>query len=149
VLPRCATNIVLRTPLPPAIWEQYTLPKAHGHRDLLFCPSYVIPFLARCPTFLIHHGSYEGYPQAFSWWALRKARAAYSMSAKRATVVTTVSEYSKRDMVRFYGIHPNRVHVVPDGVDTALFCTIGDHQRLADWRVRTFGSDVPYILYVG
>src|SRR6516225_9454035 len=52
VLPPGATNVVLPSALPPAMWEQFTLLRAHGHRDLLFCPSYVIPLLARCPTFL-------------------------------------------------------------------------------------------------
>jgi glycosyltransferase involved in cell wall biosynthesis len=149
VLPTCAQNVVLYSPWPLAVWEQFTLLRAHGRRNLLFCPSYVIPFFAHCPTFLIHHGSYEGYPQAFSWWALNKARVAYSLSARLATVVTTVSEHSKRDMVRFYGIRPERVHVVPDGVDTTLFRRIEDKERLKQWRVRILGADVPYIAYVG
>jgi glycosyltransferase involved in cell wall biosynthesis len=149
VLPPCARNVVLSSPWPLAMWEQFTLLRAHGHHNLLLCPSYVIPFFARCPTLLIHHGSYEGYPEAFSWWALNKARAAYLLSARLATVVTTVSEHSKRDMVRFYGIKPERVHVVPEGVDTKLFRPIDDQQRLKQWRVRVLGSDVPYIVYVG
>ncbi len=149
VLPSCATNIVLPSPLPLALWEQLILARAHGDRDLLFCPSYVIPLLARCPTFLIHHGSYEGYPQAFDWWTRNKARAAYSLSAKRATVVCTVSEYSKRDMARFYRIEPDHIHVVPDGVNTRLFRPLPEPQRLAQWRIKTFGSDTPYIVYVG
>ncbi len=98
-LPPNATNVVLRSSFPPAAWEQFTLPRAHGSKDLLFCPSYVIPLLARCcPTFLIHHGSYEGYPEAFDWWTRNKARAIFSLSARRATMVCTVSEHSKRDM---------------------------------------------------
>ena len=92
-----------------AWWEQVTLARAHGRRGLLLCPSYVIPLLARSPTFLIHHGSYEGYPQAFSWWALNKARAIYTLSAWRADGVSTVSEYSRRDMVRYYRL-PVRAH---------------------------------------
>jgi hypothetical protein len=104
VLPSCATNVVLRSSLSNALWEQITLLKAHGARNLLFCPSYVIPLLAKCPTLLVHHGSYEGYPKAFDWWTLNKARAIYTASAWRATSVSTVSESSKRDMVRFYGI---------------------------------------------
>src|SRR6266849_5086870 len=135
VLPRCTTSVVLPSTLPPALWEQITMLKAHGSRDLLFCPSYVIPLLARCPTFLIHHGSYEGYPQAFSWWKLNKARAIYSLSAKRASAVSTVSEYSKKDMVRFYGMRLERIHVVPDGVDTTLFRPITDRERLVKWRM--------------
>ena len=148
-LPQCATNVVLRSSLPLSMWEQFVLLKAHGNNDLLLCPSYVIPLLARCPTFLIHHGSYEGYPQAFSWWTLNKARAIYSMSAKRATAVSTVSEYSKRDMVRFYGIPPERIQVVPDGVDTTLFRPIHDPERLIKWRIGIFGLDMPFIVYVG
>lgn len=148
-LPPCAVNVVLRSPLPPSMWEQLVLLKAHGGKDLLFCPSYVVPLLARCPTFLIHHGSYEGYPQAFSWWTLNKARAIYSLSARRATAVSTVSEYSKRDMVRFYGVNPDKIHVTPDGVDTRLFHPITERSALSEWRARRLGSDVPFVLYVG
>ena len=148
-LPFCARNIVLASPLPPGLWEQFTLMWAHGSNDLLFCPSYVIPILARCPTLLIHHGSYEGYPRAFSWWALNKARVAYSLSANRATVVCTVSEHSKREMVRFYGLKPEQINVVPEGVDTRIFHPAKDSQSLTKWRVRTFGSDTPFVAYVG
>ncbi len=148
-LPNNAANVVLPSSLPPALWEQFTLLKAHGSRHLLFCPSYVVPLLARCPTFLIHHGSYEGYPQAFDWWTLNKARAIYTLSAKRATCVSTVAEYSKKDMVRFYGMRPEAIHVVPEGVDTRRFRPLQDPGALADWRRRVFGEDFPYIAYVG
>lgn len=52
VLPCCARNVVLPSLLPLGAWEQFTLIRAHGDNDLLFCPSYVVPILARCPTFL-------------------------------------------------------------------------------------------------
>jgi hypothetical protein len=144
VLPSCATNIVLPSPLPLALWEQLTLLRAHGHRGLLFCPSYVIPVLARCPTFLIYHGSYEGYPQAFDWWTRNKARAAYSLSAKQATVVCTVSEYSKRDMVRLSN-ETGRRHVVRRASIRSCPPDTGI-ERLAQWRVKTFGSVCLYHL---
>lgn len=148
-LPTGATNVVLPTRLPPALWEQVTLPRAHGRAGLLLCPSYVIPLFARCPTFLIHHGSYEGYPQAFDWWTLNKARAIYTLSAWRASGVATVSEYSRRDMVRYYRMSAERIHVVPDGVDTRLFRPIHDREALSRWRATLLGADVPYITYVG
>ncbi|MGH9688095.1 MAG: glycosyltransferase family 4 protein [Candidatus Acidiferrales bacterium] len=148
-LPACATNIVLKSSLPAAGWEQYTLPRAHGSQNLLFCPSYVIPLMVSCPTFLIHHGSYEGYPQAFDWWTLNKARAIYTLSAKRATLVSTVSEYSKKDMIHFYWMRPEEIHVVPEGVDTRRFRPLADRLALSGWRRRIFGEDLPYIVYVG
>jgi glycosyltransferase involved in cell wall biosynthesis len=148
-LPRGGTNVVLPSRLPPGLWEQITLPRAHGGRGLLLCPSYVIPLLAASPTFLIHHGSYEGYPQAFDWWTLNKARVAYALSAWRATGVSTVSEYSRRDMARYYRLPPERIAVVPEGVDTRRFRPLADRAAVAAWRDGAVGAGVPYIAYVG
>ncbi len=148
-LPPGASNVVLPSSLPYALWEQITLPRAHGRRGLLLCPSYVIPLLARCPTFLIHHGSYEGYPQAFDWWTLNKARAIYTLSAWKATAVSTVSEFSRRDMMRFYRLPASRIEVVPDGVDTRLFRRLEDRAAVDRWRADFQGGDLPYVAYVG
>ena len=148
-LPSIATNVVVPSRLPPALWEQVALPRAHGRAGLLFCPSYVVPLFAPSPTFLVHQGSYEGYPQAFPRRVLYKAWLAYAASAWRATAVSTVSEYSRRDMHRFYRIPIERVHVVPEGVDTANFRPIRDPERLAAFRRDWLGADAPYITYVG
>jgi glycosyltransferase involved in cell wall biosynthesis len=151
-LPPGARNVVVPSSLPPSLWEQVALPAAHGRRDVLFCPSYVIPLFASCPTLVVHHGSYEGYNrrrEVFGWWQRTKARAAYHLSARRATVVSTVSEYSRRDMERFYHLPAERIHVIPEGVDTDLFRPIDDAALLAEWRRRVLGEDVPFLLYVG
>lgn len=151
-LPAIARNVVVASRLPPSLWEQIALPRAHGSRNVLFCPSYVAPVLARCPTLVTHHGSYEGYAdrrEVFHWWPRSKARIAYQLSARCADVVTTVSQYSRGDMVRFYGIAAERVHVIPDGVDTALFRPIDDPAAMAAWRRRILGADTPFLLYVG
>jgi glycosyltransferase involved in cell wall biosynthesis len=151
-LPPIARNIVVRSTLSPALWEQLVLPRAHGSRDVLLCPSYVLPMLARCPTLLIHHGSYEGYARAaevFSRWTRIKYRISYPLSAWRATAVCTVSEHSRQDMARFYRLAPERIHVVPEGVDTRVFRPVSDTTRLSAWRRKVFGDDVPFILYVG
>lgn len=148
-LPSCAQNVVLPSPLPLGLWEQFVLPRTHGTKNLLFCPSYVVPILARCPTLLIHHGSYEGYAQAFPWWSRTKARMIYQLSARRATLVSTVSQHSKQDIIRFYGVAPEKIHVIPEGVDTQLFRPIKVAKQLTDWKHRIFGEDVPFLLYVG
>jgi glycosyltransferase involved in cell wall biosynthesis len=151
-LPRIARNIVVPSRLSAALWEQLVLPRAHGARDVLLCPSYFLPLLARSPTLLIHHGSYEGYAAArevFRWSTRVKYRIAYPLSAWRASAVSTVSEHSRRDMAKFYRLPAERIHVIPDGVDTRVFRPLDDPDRLSEWRQRVFGEDVPFVVYVG
>jgi len=147
-LPAVGRNVVVASALPSGLWEQIALPRAHGKRDLLLCPSYISPWAARCPTLLIHHGSYEGYPEAFAWWPRTRARLVYALSAHRATQVTTVSEHSRRDIARFYRLSPQKISVIPDGVDTELFFPSED-AGVAAWRRRVLGEDAPFLLYVG
>ena len=148
-LPPIARSVVLESRLPYALWEQVTLPHAHGGRDLLFCPSYVVPLFARCPTLLVHHGSYEGHPQSFDRWTRIKTRSIYTLSAWRATAVSTVSEHSKRDMTRYYHLPAERIRVIPEGVDCRTFRPLRDPDRARRWRKEIFGDDVPYLAYVG
>lgn len=149
VLPSLARSVVLPSRLPYSLWEQIILPRAHRRAGVLLCPSYVLPLFTRSPTLLIHHGSYEGYPPAFDRWTRLKARFAYTLSAHRATAVSTVSKYSQHDMARFYRMRPDRIAVIPEGVDTGLFRPLDDPDRLRAWRLSFLGADVPYVAYVG
>lgn len=151
-LPARTRSVVVPSRGPYGLWEQLHLPRAHGRSAVLFCPSYVAPLRAKCPIVLIHHGSYEGfegYGQNFSWWARQKSYHAYRLSARRADRLVTVSEQSKRDMVKFYGVPASKVHVIPEGVDTTLFRPLRDEAELSAFRKRLFGEDVPFLLYVG
>jgi glycosyltransferase involved in cell wall biosynthesis len=148
-LPPSAKSIVHPSSLPFGLWEQLVLPIVHRGDDLLLCPSYVAPIFARGPILLVHHGSYEGYPQTSRWWRRQKIRILYTASAHRATHMTTVSEHSKRDIVRYYGVSSDKITVVPEGVDTKLFRPITDTSLLKQWRVDKLGSDSPFIMYVG
>lgn len=148
-LPPGARNVVLPSRLPLGLWEQTVLPYADRASDLLLCPSYVATVASRPPTFLIHHGSYEAYPEAFSRYVRTKARLTYAVSAHRATAMSTVSEQSKRNIVRYYRVPAEKVHVVPEGVDTTLFRPTEDEEQLARWRREVLGADVPFLMYVG
>jgi len=51
-------------------------------------------------------------------WRLSKIEAA---SAKNASLLVTVSKYSSRKMVQFYGVDEKNIRVVPNGVDIDRF----------------------------
>ena len=142
-------NVVVRGRGPYALWEQFHLPRAHGRDQILFCPSYVAPLGARCPIAVVHHGSYERYPQAFGPLQRARGNIINRLSARRADLLITVSESSKRDMIEFYGLTADRIHVIPEGVDLELFRPSENTSALREFRQRSLGADVPFILYVG
>ena len=142
-------NVVIPTHMPNFYWEQILMPKAHGRNSLLFCPSYVLPFLAQGKIVLTHLGSYERYPDDFTLWQKRKSKAIYKASARKADLIITVSESSKRDIIEFYGVDPDKITVIPLGVDTGLFKPKDDELHHSMIRRKYTGQDVPFVLYVG
>ncbi|HEV2131090.1 MAG TPA: glycosyltransferase family 1 protein [Longimicrobiaceae bacterium] len=133
----------------PAVWEHLVLPLRKPRDDLFFCPGYVVPLLSRGERIVVtHHGSYEAIPKAFPWLERNKARLLFHYSCLRAERVITVSESSKRDIMRFYGIPAARIEVIPQGVDEA-FRPLDDPALLEARRRSYFPDGRPYLLFVG
>lgn len=152
-LPRDTAGAVEQRVLPwrgPAgLWEQVALPLGKPPDDVFFCPAYTVPLLARArPLAVTHHGSYEALRGEFPLLRRWKARLAYQLACRRADRIITVSESSKRDIVRFYGVDPDRIRVIPDGVDERF--RPRDDAALIERRRRSYFADGrPYLLFVG
>ena len=93
----------------------------------------------RLPTLVNHHDLlHRALPELFSraevWWR----RFSYDLSARRATLVLTLSQHSKAKIVEELAIDPERVIAIPLGVDRRDFrpASGGDEdQRLAHLRL--------------
>jgi len=134
---------------PRALWEHAVLPVRKPRDDVFFCPSYVVPALSReHPVVVTHHGSYEIIPSAFAWWPRTRARLVYQHSCRRADAIITVSESSRRNIVRFYGVDERKIRIVPPGVDD-VFRPLDDPERLAERRRSYFSDGRPFVLFVG
>jgi glycosyltransferase involved in cell wall biosynthesis len=70
-----------------------------------------------------------------------------SAGARRADAVITVSECSKRDIVKLLGLAPQRIHVIGNAVDDRFF-PVRDAWLLASVRER-YGIGSRFILYFG
>src|SRR5262245_33392685 len=90
-----------------SVAEQVTIPMALTREGvtLFHAPHYVLPPLVRCRSVVtIHDCIHLMFPQYLpSRLALNYARTSIAMAARRATRVMTVSETSKRDIIKFFG----------------------------------------------
>lgn len=76
--------------------------------------TYMAPLRLRCPLVLsIHDVSYKVYPQFFSPRVRLLLALLVGPGIRRAARVVTISESSKRDIIRFYGVRPEKIVVTP------------------------------------
>ena len=67
-------------------------------------------------------------------------------SAKNATLVVTVSKYSSKKIVQFYGVNTTKIRIVPNGVDPHKFRPIEDVEKV---KHRIGIDDKQCVLFVG
>jgi glycosyltransferase involved in cell wall biosynthesis len=104
-----------------SVAEQFTVPLALRREGvtLFHAPHYVLPPLVTCPSVVtIHDCIHLMFPQYLpNRAALSYARASISLAARRATRVITVSESSKRDILRFVRTSPDKIDVIYNAYD--------------------------------
>src|SRR5262249_40564931 len=96
--------------------EQVTVPLALWREGvtLFHAPHYVLPPLVRARSVVtIHDCIHLMFPQYLpSRFALRYARTMIALAARRAARVMTVSESSKRDILRFVDASADNIDVI-------------------------------------
>jgi glycosyltransferase involved in cell wall biosynthesis len=100
-------------------WEQFTLPRLvrDAGADVFFSPGYSGPL--RCPVPMvvaIHDVSFAAHPEWFRWREGVRRRTLTRLSARKAGRVLTISEFSKREIVRHLGIDASKIEVTYLGV---------------------------------
>ncbi len=85
--------------------------------DLYHAPAYTAPLWGRTPVVLsVHDVSYARHPE---WYPYRRdplRRWFYRQSARRAALILTISDFSKREIIAAYNIPDDRIIVTPLGV---------------------------------
>jgi glycosyltransferase involved in cell wall biosynthesis len=134
-----------------SVREHLTIPLAlqRARVDLFHAPHYVVSPLTRCPYVVtIHDCIHLRFPQDLPNRAAHGyARAVMKMAARRARRVLTVSEASKRDILYFLGVPPEKIEVIPNALDERLAAppSEADIERVR----QRFLLTAPFILYTG
>jgi len=144
------------TPVPEAaspysIAEQLRIPivlRRH-HTQLFHAPHYVLPPMVPCRSVVtIHDCIHLMFPQYLpNRAAYVYAKASMWSAARRASRVLTVSEASKRDILRFFDIPEQKIVVIPNAFDErfAVEPPPDDVHRVRE----RFQLDNRYVLYAG
>ena len=109
--------------------------------------TYIAPPVSPCPVVLsVHDVSYRIYPQFFSPRVRLLLGVMVGPSMRRAARVITISERTKRDIVRFYRVSPRRIVVTPLAAGARYMPQpIEEVERVR----RDYGLGQQYVLVVG
>ncbi len=120
---------------------------AEDKPDLLHV-QYTGPLFTRIPLVVsLHDVSYLEHPEYFRWLRSTQLTVTVKRTVERAARILTPSEFSKRAIVRHYGIEDERVVVVPNAVSNWFRPLDRDTARAAI--ERRLGVKGPFVLTVG
>lgn len=131
-------------------WEQVSVVRTSQREkiELLHCPYFAPPYFLPARTVVTIH---DVIPWILPEYAARPQSRMYNrliaLTARRVDAVITVSECSRRDIVRFLSIPPERIHVIGNAVD-ASYRPVTDPQLMDTVRQR-YGIGPGYLLYFG
>lgn len=130
--PRIGTHEVAATSI-GTVFEQFSLPdivRTLG-ADVFLAPAYTAPLRVPCPFVVaIHDLSYYAYPHWFSWREGLRRRWVTRESARRASKITTLSEFSAGEITRYLGVSRSRIELVPPGAPDVISQTAGRREPL-------------------
>jgi glycosyltransferase involved in cell wall biosynthesis len=129
------------------VWIPLSLVRERAH--LLHEPHYVLPPATRCRSVVtIHDCIHLMFPQYLPGrLAHTYARMSMWSAVRKSDRILTVSEASKRDILRFFDIPEDKVVVIYNAIDER-FLAPADEQRMDLIRQR-YQLDHPFLLYVG
>ncbi len=102
------------------LWQLPRLRRRYA-LDILHTQYVMPPWPARGNAVTIHDILFERYPRFFTRLFVLRSRLFIRWSARQADLLFTVSEYSRRELVRCYGIHAPRIEVLHNAVDHTRF----------------------------
>jgi glycosyltransferase involved in cell wall biosynthesis len=144
-------RMVPETASPYSVGEQFKIPLALAREgvQLVHEPHYVLPPLLQCRSVVtIHDCIHLMFPEYLpNRLAYYYAKGSMWTASKKADRILTVSEASKRDILRFFQVKPEKVVVIHNAIDER-FLAPANAERMELVRQR-YQLDHPFVLYVG
>jgi glycosyltransferase involved in cell wall biosynthesis len=130
------------------VWHEYLLPPVLRRvgADLFIAPDGMMPLRTEVPSIpVIHDLNYEHRPGDLPGRECRYYRRRFPLFAKKGVRVATVSHFSAADIADKYGISPDKIDVVPNGVADIFTPPLSGE---AEETRRQYTGGRPYFLFV-
>ncbi|MBL0049644.1 MAG: glycosyltransferase family 4 protein [Bacteroidetes bacterium] len=130
-------------------WFEISLPFVlRKHKpDLFLSPDGMISLLSGTKSLaVIHDLNFIYYKKDMPFWVEKYYNFFFRRFAKKSVRLATVSEYSKNDIIKNYGIEASKIDVVGNG-SNLLYTPISPQQKLLIRNELTEGKN--YFLFVG
>ncbi|MEW6544181.1 MAG: glycosyltransferase family 1 protein [Nitrospirota bacterium] len=119
-----------------------------GRIDVLYAPDLYFPPARRAPVLCTIRGvAYLAIPHLCEPEKVRILVRSFTYARRRAQHFLAVSESTRRDLLRYTDLPPERIHVVTHGVDPAFRPM--DRAGCRTFVEQRFGLSRPFALYVG
>ena len=131
------------------LWFEFSVTKIlkKYNVDIFLSPDRYISLRTKVPTInVIHDINFEHYPQYLPFMMRKYYRYYFPRFARKAKRVATVSEYSKQDIAKQYGIDTNKIDVTYNGANES-FKPVDENIKIAT--KKQYSSSFPYFLFVG
>lgn len=143
-------TVPLRTvhPLLWHAWHEYLLPPVlkRIRADVFIAPDGMMPLRTDVPCIpVIHDLNHEHRPGDIPHGECRYYRRRFPLFAKKGARVATVSDFSAGDIAATYGISPDKIDVVPNGVAELFSLPLPGE---AEETRKQYTGGRPYFLFV-
>ncbi len=134
------------------IWNSFSLPRASRRLRLdIYHTQYIIPFFMPSYTKIvthIHDISFARLPRYISFKDLFFLKVLIPRSLRKADKIIAVSEFTRKEIITYYGISPSKVIVIPNGIGKD-FLSLQFSQKEALEIRKKYGIGKEYFLHIG
>ena len=126
------------------LWEQAILPLQARACELIYSPANLAPLASSRNVIVIHDVAALRHPEAYSRAYVAYQRQMLPALARRARLLIAPSEFSRRELVDALGALPEKVEVIPEGVDERFHPEADPSEARARYELSG-----PYVLTLG
>lgn len=117
--------------------------------DITHFFNYIVPpFVHGKKVITVHDMVYKAFPETVRGRTRFMLEMGLKKSMKRADIIVTDSEFSKREIVKYFPEHSGKIRVVPCGVDHERFRPC-ENTEIIEKVKKSLEIDGEYFLYVG